>query len=544
MELGQSKFMMLKIFVFFLVTVFLLAPTAFAEDFYFFRIDTELNVPAYYGSSGATIIWKCNGTGQGIVTDNTASESTQLLDAIIKIASTSAENNSSHAGCNAGESITATASFDGWLSRTVTGTVSSAGTNVTFTTGASLSYTIRVNGTADELGTALTLNGTTASATYSGTIASQSYSGGKKYIAATTSGGTVKGGADGYVNRTSSALTVSATASQSVDFGTSDNSTLNESGLLFSTKVTLNGTNRFGEAYSNVFGATVTAGNSNSVSCTDNSDGKYYCAVPLAHTGVTAQASSIPRGLEDASCTYTDRTTGGDTQSTCTVAAIEQGASGSDAPGATPTPTLTPTPILTTTPTPTPIVSPEMSPSPSPLPMKLYRQAGDTRVYKQGADNVLTWVRTLEEFEQAGYRWDEVRVVSKEEFSKFIVDSSPGTRLFRALNDTKVYAQGVDEFLRWVKTAESFNAAGYLWTDVQEISAQELSTKTFAGNIQIVSNVGYLRIRSEPTLSGTILGQALPDEILPFSRMSPDHWYRIIKDNLTGWIFGEYASEI
>lgn len=542
MSAQYLKFLTLKTVAVILLVVFLVASNAFAADFYFFRIDTELDVPAYYGSSGATVTYKCNGTGQGIVTDNTASESTQLLDGIIKIASTSVENDASHAGCNAGESITATASFSGWFSRTVTGTVSSAGTNTTFTTIASMDYTILVNGIADELGSGLTLNGTTASATYSGTVASQSYSGGKRYIAATTSGGTVKGGADGYVNRTSSALTVSSAASQSVDFGTTDSSTLNESGLLFSTKVTVNGTTRFGEAHNNVSGATVTAGNSNSVSCTDNSDGKYYCAVPLAHTGVTAQASVIPHGLEDASCTYTDRTTGGDTQSTCTVAAIEQGASGSDTPASTPTPLLTPTSIPSTTPT--PVTSPEVTPSPLPLPAKLYRQAGDTKVYKQGADDILTWVRTLEEFNQAGYRWDEVRVVSKEEFSKFIFDSLSGTKLFRALNDTKVYAQSADEFLRWIKTAESFNAAGYLWTDIQEISAQELSTKTFAGNIQIVSDIGYLRIRSEPALSGNILGQALPGEILPFSRVSPDHWYRIIKDNLTGWIFGEYVSEI
>lgn len=340
---------------------------AIAEDSYFFRIDTELDVPLDT-TGGVTVRWKCNGTGEGSITDGTASESVNLLDGIVKVASLSAENASDRAGCDAGEAITATASFNGWVSRTWTDTVSTVGSNITFTTRASLDYTILVNGVADELGNALTLNGTTASATYSGTVASQSYSGGKRYIAGSTSGGTVKGGADGYVNRTSSTVTISSSASQSVDFGTSDNSSLNESGLLFGVKVTLNGTTRFNTASNNITGATVKAGNSAGTSCTDNSDGKYYCAIPLAHTGTSAEATNIPQGMDNASCTYTDRSAGSDAQSTCTISASERGAVGGGGGGTTTVTSPSPSPVTSTTPSPTPAptVTP-LLPSPTPL---------------------------------------------------------------------------------------------------------------------------------------------------------------------------------
>lgn len=286
----MKKLILLPVFIFLSFVVF--TDSASAEDSYFFRIDTELDVPVAIGS-GATARWKCNGTGEGIVTDNTASESVQALDGIVKVASTSAENNSSHAGCDGGESIVGSVSMDGWRYRNFNGTVTSVGSNITFTVRASMDYTILVNGVTDELGNTLTLNGTTASATYSGTVASQSYSGGKRYIAGSTSGGTVTGGANNYVNRISSALTISSTATQSVDFGTSDNSSLNESGLSFAYKFTA------------PTGATVTAGDSFGISCTE-SGGSYYCAVPISHTATSAKA--VKSGCSDTTITYTLRT--------------------------------------------------------------------------------------------------------------------------------------------------------------------------------------------------------------------------------------------
>lgn len=350
-------------------------PFAFAEDYYFFRIDTELDVPAYYSSSGATVTWRCNGSGYGIVTDGTASESTNLLDGIIKVASTSAENDSTHAGCDGSEAITATVSFSGWVNELWSDTVSAVGSNVTFTTRASMDYTILVNGVADELGNTLTLNGTTASATYSGTVASQSYSGGKRYIAGSTSGGTVTGGADGYVNRTSSALTVSATASQSVDFGTTDDSSLDESGLSFGHKIRVyeSGT---GFPGGKITAGTVTAGDSSGVACTigtSTNAGNWYCAVPLAHTGTTAAFSHDD--WQSATVTYTDRTSGSDAQDTNDIAPLRNPPAGTYYPSSTttpsPTPSPSPTPTPTASPSPTATASPTLTPEPQTVEEKI-----------------------------------------------------------------------------------------------------------------------------------------------------------------------------
>lgn len=330
-------------------------------DYIYFRVDTELDVPAYYSTSGATIRWSC-GTGlYGLVTDGTASDSDGAVNGVVQVASASAEMGDSESGCDVSDTLTGSASFSGWVTRNFTATAITNTAN--FTIRASMDYAITVTGVTNELGSTLTLNGTTASATYSTTVASQSYSGGKKYIAGTVSGGTVKGGANGYVNSTSSALTISATASTSTSFS-----------LSYGVKATLNGTTRTGQAVSNITGATVTAGDNNTTSCT-GSGGSYYCAVPLAHTGTTATASNVSNGMtQNLTCTYTDRTTGGDAQSTCIIQANEptSGVTGGGGGGAISIPT-TPVPEATTTPeaSPTPSVIPEATPTP-PVPTTSY----------------------------------------------------------------------------------------------------------------------------------------------------------------------------
>lgn len=479
------------------IAYFLFPNNASAEDNYFFRIDSELDVPIAVGT-GATVTWRCNGSGNGIVTDNTASESAgnQALDGVVKVASTSAENNASHAGCDASESITATVSFDGWITRVLSGTVSAAGSNVTFTTRASMDYNFVVDGVKDELSNTLTLNGTTASVSYSGTTASNSYSGGKRYYAA-TAGGTLTGGADSYVNKEITGITVSNTASKNADFGLSQTSTYNGDGLPFAVKVTLNGTTRFGEAINNITGATVKAGDNKNTSCTDNSDGKYYCAVPLAHTGVIAEATNVsPQMTENTTCTYTDRTAGGNAQSTCTVSAKQaQNTGGAGEYAFTPedqkSPTPTPSPAVSGSPVP----SPSTTPAPSSTPASSLPPAAVT--------------------------------------------------LFRKASDPKVYVQGSDGTLRWVKTEAEFLAAGYNWADVKDISGKEFARLRIHGKLRVARGIGYLRVRQEPSLRGQVVSKVFSDQSFEFIETSDSGWYKIKKENKDfGWIFGGYVKEI
>lgn len=549
-----------RIFVIFAVsavlfTAFLLlsnrAHAADDGEYIFFRVDTELNVPnAKNTSNKVTVRWYCDGASTfGEVTDNTASESTDALDGIIKVASNSKEMTDSSCTIGASETLRASVSLDGWVTRSWTAaSFPGASTSVEFTQRASMDYTIVINGIADELGTALTLDGTTASATYSGTVASQSYSGGKRYIAGTTSAGTVTGGADGYVNRTSSALTISSTASQSVDFGTTDDSSLDESGLNFGHKISV--TYAGGQASSavsgtNVIAGVVTAGDSLATGCTKGTGsnvGKWYCPVPLAHTATTANFRHDDLTPDPATATYADRSSGADAQTTATISTSKKSTGGGGGTSIVVTPTPTPTPTVSITPTPTPGVTPTVTPTPTPLigPVKLYRKVADPKVYVLGADDMLTWVRTLEDFNAAGYNWTDVQVISGPEFAQLKISpaSVVSATLFRKANDTKVYVQGSDGALTWVRTLEEFNTAGYNWADVQTISGEEFGKMMIGGQIKVVQGISFLRVRGGPSVSNAILGQVSPGQVLQFYEWN-NGWYKIN----SGWVFGAYAQE-
>lgn len=459
-----------------------------------FRIDTELNV---INAKGATVKWTCTGgSGFGLITDGggVASDS-DGLNGIITVASASAENSTANAGCNAIESITATVSLSGWVSRVWTSTITASTSNgITdpFTTGASMDYTIIVNGVDDELGTELQLDGSTASASYNAVPASQSYSNysgtWKKYIAA-TSDSTVTAEKDGYVKTTSSTITgFSATASRSVDFGTGDTSNYNEAGLPFAVKVTVGGTTRFGESISGGTGRTVTAGDSSAISCTAGTSGNYYCAVPLAQsTGLTATSNAFMGLNQTLTCTYTDRTIEADGQTSCTINATDNPGTGDGGGGTT---------TYETTPTPTPEVTSEVTPTPTPT------------------------------------------IVAEATPTPTPVVTAGAMKLFRKASDPKVYVQKDDGTLSWVKTLTEFNAAGYSWTDVKVISGSEFGKMRVGGNVRVVKGVAFLRVRSGPSTANKMVGKVLPNQELKFTEIK-NGWYHID----SGWVSGAYAKE-
>src|SRR3989344_3354823 len=119
-------------------------------DYIYFRVDTEIDVPAYYSSSGATIRWSC-GTGfYGLVTDGTASDSDGATNGVVQVASASAEMGDSESGCDVSETLTGSASFSGWLTRNFTATAITDSAN--FTIRASMDYTFKVTGVTNALG--------------------------------------------------------------------------------------------------------------------------------------------------------------------------------------------------------------------------------------------------------------------------------------------------------------------------------------------------------------------------------------------------------
>lgn len=527
----------------FLAVFLYLSNKTFAADageFVFFRVDTELDVPnAKDTSNKVTVRWYCTGaTTFGQVTDNTASESTNALDGIIKVSSVSKEMTDASCTFGAGETLRASVSLDGWVEREWSETFPASGSAV-FSTYASMDYTIVINGVDDELGTAITLDGSSASASYSSTVASQSYSGGKRYVAGTASGGTVQADADGYVTRTSSALTISSTASQSVDFGVGTDSDLDESGLSFAHKIRVY---ESGGSFADneVTSGTVTAGDSLGTTCTGNSDGNWYCAVPLAHTATTAQFSQS--GWVTTTATYTDRTAETGAQTTADITPLRTSSSGSPRPSVTPTPT----PSVTPTPSPGPTASPTPTSTPVAGVVKLYRKANDPKVYVQRDDGLLYWVRTLNDFNAAGYSWVDVILISGSEFSQLRI--APGevtsAQLFRKANDPKIYVLGSDSVLTWVKSEAEFNAAGYNWADVQVISGDEFGKMRVGGQIRVVQGIAFLRVRGGPSTGHAVLDQVNPGRELKFYDWD-NGWYQIKgADGGFGWVYGGYVDEI
>lgn len=490
-----------------LFTAFLLlsntARAADAGEYVFFRVDTELDIPnAKDTSNKVTVRWYCDGaTTFGQITDNTASESTNTLDGIIKVASNSKEMTDSSCTIGASETLRASVSLDGWVEREWTAaSFPGASTSVEFTQRASMDYTIVVNGVDDELGTAITLNGTTASAQYDLGVASQSYSGGKKYIAGTATNGTVKADADGYVSRTSSAIgAINSTTSKSIDFGVETDSDVDESGLNFGHKISVTySDSQASSAVSgtNVIAGDVTAGDSLGTSCTKGTGsnvGKWYCPVPLAHTATTASFRHDDLTPDPATATYADRSSETDAQTTATISTSKKSAGGGGSstpfvttPTPTPTVSVTPTPIpgVTSSPTPTPS-SVVASPTATPTVVMLFRKANDPKVYVQRSDGTLSWVKTLTDFYAAGYRWADVKVISGSEFGKMRV----------------------------------------------------------GGQIRVVQGISYLRVRSGPSTKNAILDTVTPGRVLQFYGWE-NGWYKIKRtDGNFGWVSGVYVKE-
>lgn len=425
-----------------------------------------------------------------MVQDQTASDSNSTAG-IIDVASSSAEF--TEAGCDVNaESMTASISLDGFVTASISNSFTGQYLTGSLNSGtASLSFTIKVTGVKDELGNTLTLNGTTASVSYIGGTATRSYSGGAAYISASPSdvSPVASAGADGYVNKQVS-ITPVASAQRTVVFQTGGSATYVGSGLPFAYKFTVSPSG----GSTVITGATVTAGNTYGISCSESgTTGIYYCAVPLGHTGVSAKA--VKGGYETATLAYSLRASGRTAQQTGTINPTVNASGGS---GQNYNVTPTPTPQLIN-PTPAPTLAPTATPTPT--------------IYVPGATPAVSNPPSI------------------------------AAKLFRKVNDPKVYVQGDDGLLRWVKTLAEFNAAGYKWADVKLISGNEFAKLKIAGKITLRKGVKWLNIRSAPSLRGKIIGRFLTGQ--EFNKKDASGvWFKITLPNgQDGWVHSGYVVQ-
>lgn len=119
-------------------------------------------------------------------------------------------------------------------------------------------------------------------------------------------------------------------------------------------------------------------------------------------------------------------------------------------------------------------------------------------------------------------------------------------RLVRKTNDSKVYVQKSDGTLTWVKTSQEFDAAGYKWSDVKVLSAKNfarlqssLTPVIIGGKIMVLKGIKFLNVRFLPSSSSKIVGRVSPGDVLDYTA-NRNGWYKIN----SGWVFGKYVTKI
>ena len=60
------------------------------------------------------------------------------------------------------------------------------------------------------------------------------------------------------------------------------------------------------------------------------------------------------------------------------------------------------------------------------------------------------------------------------------------------------------------------------------------------------TGIGYLNVRDEPSLNGSISNRVDPGETYTYTEISEDgQWYLIIiEEGVTGWVSGKYVEEV
>ncbi len=104
----------------------------------------------------------------------------------------------------------------------------------------------------------------------------------------------------------------------------------------------------------------------------------------------------------------------------------------------------------------------------------LYKVLNDPRVYVI-KNKKKHWIHTPKEFNDNGYSWGKVKIVSAEVLEEYSDAEDSATELLRAVGSHKVYK--INNGKRsWIKTAGEFNAAGYKWKDIKDVSPEDLAS--------------------------------------------------------------------
>lgn len=183
-----------------------------------------------------------------------------------------------------------------------------------------------------------------------------------------------------------------------------------------------------------------------------------------------------------------------------------------------------------------PISQPEVASTKLKPSVMLIRAQGDPRVYVIH-NNIKKHIPSADVFNSYGYSWQDVQEVLSEVASGYKM-----ANLIKKIGDHKVYAIENGK-KRWIKTAEEFVNAGYNWEDIMEVSQTEFGfypEKEITKNVII--NTDVLNIRNSSSLTGGIVGKAYLNNVYEVVAEEGE-WLKIkLPGNKEGWVFAEYTE--
>jgi len=139
-------------------------------------------------------------------------------------------------------------------------------------------------------------------------------------------------------------------------------------------------------------------------------------------------------------------------------------------------------------------------------------------------------IKSAEEFLKKGFKWSDIISASKEEVFAYPLPSVEiqSGNLIRAEGGLKIYLVDGSN-LYWIKTAEDFNNRGYEWSDVKIVSDQKLAKYTISDQDSLAKGtVEPAQIsKSTPTPSPTPEQKVGEEPQIRIAIFSPASGYRI-----------------
>ncbi|MFH1048486.1 MAG: SH3 domain-containing protein, partial [Patescibacteria group bacterium] len=173
----------------------------------------------------------------------------------------------------------------------------------------------------------------------------------------------------------------------------------------------------------------------------------------------------------------------------------------------------------------------------------LIRVEGDHKVYAI-RNNKKRHIKSPDEFNAAGYKWSDIASVAPAVLAGYPDTTPSGVTLYRADGDSKVYVVK-DNIKQWIKSAEEFNEAGYKWSDIVVTTPAAVAAFSDGSAAVTVKVVGTssLRVRKSNTTRGAVLGSVKKNAIFTVLE-EKSGWYKITMSNgVIGWISGAYAQK-